>query len=136
MVKKRISSVMLIMLISSLMLLLAACGSSAEKYEKKNTDFSNDVEQLMMQNGFTGDVSIDENEILVTVDASDSVEGVEVTDELKNDLKDIYETNFDRSSDSMKAYLAKLRKEIGNDNITITIKVILNDEELTSRTFE
>lgn len=127
---------MLIMLISSLMLLLAACGSSAEKYEKKNTDFSNDVEQLMMQNGFTGDVSIDENEILVTVDASDSVEGVEVTDELKNDLKDIYETNFDRSSDSMKAYLAKLRKEIGNDNITITIKVILNDEELTSRTFE
>lgn len=127
---------MLIMLISSLMLLLAACGSSAEKYEKKNTDFSNDVEQLMMQNGFTGDVSIDENEILVTVDASDSVEGVEVTDELKNDLKDIYETNFDRSSDSMKAYLAKLRKEIGNDNITITIKVMLNDEELTSRTFE
>ena len=127
---------MLIMLISSLMLLLAACGSSAEKYEKKNTDFSNDVEQLMMQNGFTGDVSIDKNEILVTVDASDSVEGVEVTDELKNDLKDIYETNFDRSSDSMEAYLAKLRKEIGNDNITITIKVILNDEELTSRTFE
>lgn len=127
---------MLIMLISSLMLLLAACGSSAEKYEKKNTDFSNDVEQLMMQNGFTGDVSIDENEILVTVDASDSVEGVEVTDELKNDLKDIYETNFDRSSDSMEAYLAKLRKEIGNDNITITIKVMLNDEELTSRTFE
>ena len=127
---------MLIMLISSLMLLLAACGSSAEKYEKKNTDFSNDVEQLMMQNGFTGDVSIDKNEILVTVDASDSVEGVEVTDELKNDLKDIYETNFDRSSDSMEAYLAKLRKEIGNDNITITIKVMLNDEELTSRTFE
>ena len=136
MTKKRICSVMLIMLISSLMLLLAACGNSAEKYEEENKDFSSDVEQLMQQNGFTGDVSIDKDNILVTVDASDSVEGIEVTDELKDDLKDIYETNFDRSSDSMSSYLSKLREEVGSDDVNITIKVMLGDEELTSRTFK
>ena len=110
-------------------------NNTLENYAKHHKDFTSTVSSELNLKGFEGDVSIDNNSIIVDVDVKDKLNKMKLTDEFKEPVKSGFEQSLDFISDGVEEGIQNLEEKTKIKNLTVTININCGAEILCTRTY-
>lgn len=107
-----------------------------EQYIAEHPEAQEEIDAAFNESGLDGNVVIEGNNILMTVDITSLLgEGMELDDATKQLLQESFDSAFDESEADLQSSIADIEKSSGIDGVTMQVVVIYSGETVFDRTF-